>query len=70
MILLDSPKCTLSCATTAGDTTTFGSVKDGTPCTDKPNSGVCVNGQCKVDIPSSSGFSPRPDLVLCSREPV
>ncbi|XP_068740001.1 A disintegrin and metalloproteinase with thrombospondin motifs 6-like [Montipora capricornis] len=44
----DSPKCVLSCATTDGQTTTFGSVRDGTPCSDIPNSGVCINGRCKM----------------------
>ena len=50
VLVLGSGKCVLSCATTEGDTTTFGNVKDGTPCTDKPNSGVCINGECKVDV--------------------
>ena len=48
--VLGKAKCVLNCATTEGDTTTFGNVKDGTPCTDKPNSGVCINGQCEVTI--------------------
>ncbi|XP_068740000.1 A disintegrin and metalloproteinase with thrombospondin motifs 6-like [Montipora capricornis] len=43
----DYPKCVLSC-TAARFITTFGSVRDGTPCSDKPNSGVCINGQCKT----------------------
>ena len=57
IFLSDSPKCVLKCATTEGDTTSFGSVKDGTPCSDKPNSGVCVKGQCKVVIASKKGFT-------------
>ncbi|XP_067058083.1 A disintegrin and metalloproteinase with thrombospondin motifs 6-like [Acropora muricata] len=47
----DSPKCVLKCAVTEGfrtTTTTFGNVRDGTPCSDTPNSGVCINGQCKT----------------------
>ncbi|XP_022805551.1 A disintegrin and metalloproteinase with thrombospondin motifs 6-like [Stylophora pistillata] len=53
-----SPKCVLSCATTNGDTTSFGNVKDGTPCTDQPNSGVCINGKCQK--PKPGGGKPKP----------
>ena len=49
-LFLGKAKCVLNCATTEGDTTTFGNVKDGTPCTDKPDSGICINGQCEVTI--------------------
>ena len=49
-LFLGKAKCVLNCATTEGDTTTFGNVKDGTPCTDKPDSGICINGLCEVTI--------------------
>ncbi|KAK2566912.1 A disintegrin and metalloproteinase with thrombospondin motifs 18 [Acropora cervicornis] len=60
----DSPKCVLSCATTEGDTTSFGSVKDGTPCSDTPNSGVCLSGQCKL-IGCDGAVDSRAKLDRC-----
>ncbi|XP_029192648.2 A disintegrin and metalloproteinase with thrombospondin motifs 6-like isoform X2 [Acropora millepora] len=59
-----SPKCVLSCATTEGDTTSFGSVKDGTPCSDTPNSGVCLRGQCKL-IGCDGAVDSRAKLDRC-----
>ncbi|KAM7430783.1 disintegrin and metalloproteinaseith thrombospondin motifs protein [Porites harrisoni] len=59
-----SPKCTLSCATTNGDTTTFGNVKDGTPCSDKPDKTFCVNGQCKA-VGCDGGFDSRAKKDRC-----